>query len=139
MVPGRSHRGERAARPTLHHRIHPGHRGARRAQRGLGAAGAHRGIGVELHALAFGGADRQDRIDVIRRMHARKLLGGGVRRGLAQQVGELGRLQRSEDGAQPVGTLRMIRTVVVAEAGRVGDQCYGHVSPSAPVPRHDGE
>ena len=56
----------------------------------------------------------------------------------AQQVGEFLGFQRGEHGAQAVGAFRVILARVVVEAGRMGDQGGGHVSPSAPGLRHGG-
>ena len=128
MVAGRADGGERGTRPAFHHCIDPRHRCAGTAQRGLGAAGAHRGVGVELDHLSFGGTDRQDRLHVGRGVDAGELFGGGVGGGLPQEIRELGSFQRGQHGTQAVGAFRMIRASVVPQAGRMRDQRRWHVS-----------
>jgi hypothetical protein len=72
--------------------------------------------------------DRQDPFDIGLRVDPAELLDRRHRRGLAQQIGEFGRFQRGQNGAQPVGGFRMVGSGIVLQARRMGDQRGGHVS-----------
>ena len=101
------------------------------AQRGLGAAPGHDGVAIERDRLVRFRADRQDRRDVVFRMHARRLLDGRERRLVADQVDEFPGIQRLQHRTQPVGAFGVVRAGIVMQAGAMGQQQDAHVGGSS--------
>ena len=116
----------KAARLALHHGVDAGHGRTGRALHGLGAALAHHRVAIDMDVLAGTGADPQDGLDIILRMHARQLLERGLGRGHTRQLGEGRVVEGCQYGAQPVGALGMVGAGIVLEEGRMADQKSRH-------------
>ena len=134
---GRADGGERVVHRAAHDQVDAMHTSARRAQRRLGAAGTHGGIGVDVDGVAFLGPDRQDGFDDARGMHPDQLLHGRLGRLFPDKAGELRRVERPQHRAQPVGAFRVIRAGIMLQAGRMGDQRGGQIRGPLGVRRRD--
>jgi hypothetical protein len=126
MMTGWADGGKGGLGLAFHHEIDGARRPTRRAESGLGAAGAHRRVGVERDAVALLGADREDAADMGRVMRGFELLDRGVRGGFAGEGGEFLGVQRLQDGAQTIGLFGVALPGVMLETGGVGDERDPH-------------
>ena len=108
-----------------HHLIDRKHAAANRPQSSLEGARRHRGVGVDMNQ-PFLGRGVADFLDVVHRVTQGDDLERRQRRAHAIERLEFFRLQRTLNGAQPVGPLGMTGGRQVIETSRVSDEESGH-------------
>ncbi len=125
VMAGRAYGDEGICRFLVHHFIDRPHGAAGAAQRGLEAAGRHRGVGIELDS-AFRRRSVADRLDVFHRVGKRDDVEWRLWRLFARQQMKAFVLQRLLDGAQAIRSLGMAGGREMIEAGGMGKQESGH-------------